>query len=242
MSDGNANPNDPNMYWDGTRWLRYDGQQWTDADTGQPVTAEPAVTPGGVYRWLGFTPSKKTGLVIGIVAVAVVVLIVIIVAVVGGGKKDTAPSPSTSAAQTTPPQSSSPAAPEATDAPEVPAAVTYAPVSAREWSKIAKNPDGSKGKGIIVYCHIFQFDSRTGTDSFLADCANANKTESGYWSGGDNTNVRGTAAMFSDLVEDDVIRLNATVNGAYNYDTAAGGTNAAVDLGAGKVKRIGTSK
>ncbi len=91
-------PADPNMYWDGTRWLRYDGQQWTDATTGQPVTAEPAVTPGGVYQWLGFTPSKKTGLVIGIVAAAVVVLIIIIVAVVGGGKKDTTVSPPAPAA------------------------------------------------------------------------------------------------------------------------------------------------
>ncbi len=87
-------PTDPNMHWDGTRWLRYDGQQWTDATTGEPLAAEPAVTPGGAHQWLGLTPPKKPGLVIGIVAAAVVVLIIIIVAVVAGGKKDTAPSPS----------------------------------------------------------------------------------------------------------------------------------------------------
>ncbi len=30
--------NDPNLSWDGTRWLRWNGSVWTDATTGVPVS------------------------------------------------------------------------------------------------------------------------------------------------------------------------------------------------------------
>ena len=36
---------DPNMHWDGTRWLRWDGSQWTDATTGTPVAGGDAGEP-----------------------------------------------------------------------------------------------------------------------------------------------------------------------------------------------------
>ncbi len=28
------------MHWDGTRWLRWNGSQWTDATTGAPIDSE----------------------------------------------------------------------------------------------------------------------------------------------------------------------------------------------------------
>ena len=33
---------DPNLHWDGTRWLRWDGQMWRDATTGQAPAATDA--------------------------------------------------------------------------------------------------------------------------------------------------------------------------------------------------------
>ena len=39
---------DPNLHWDGTRWLRWDGQMWRDATTGQaPDVTDAAVAAAG---------------------------------------------------------------------------------------------------------------------------------------------------------------------------------------------------
>lgn len=36
--------NDPNLHWDGTRWLRWNGNEWTDAETGASLVTPAAPT------------------------------------------------------------------------------------------------------------------------------------------------------------------------------------------------------
>jgi hypothetical protein len=38
-------PNDPNLHWDGQRWLRWDGTAWTDATTGSRLDSQAVVEP-----------------------------------------------------------------------------------------------------------------------------------------------------------------------------------------------------
>lgn len=103
---------DPNLQWDGTRWLRWNGQQWVDA--GGPSQAPPT--------------KSSTPLIIGIVAVGGVVLLLagVITAFVVTKKDDqseatSTPSPTssfvppTTAAPTSTP--TTPASPTATVAP-----------------------------------------------------------------------------------------------------------------------------
>ncbi len=97
MSDGNANPNDPNMQWDGSRWLRWNGSAWTDAATGFPV-AGAAIAP----------PAKKgKGCLIAVlvaVALFAVLVVIIIIAVASGGGSTPKPPNATCQGKTYPDQ------------------------------------------------------------------------------------------------------------------------------------------
>lgn len=98
---------DPNMHYDGQRWLRYDGTQWLDATTGQPAAGAPAPSGGGSKMWWW----------IGGAGAAFVVLILIIAAVGSSGSKPQANTsaspapvaPTATAAAPTPPPAPAPA-------------------------------------------------------------------------------------------------------------------------------------
>lgn len=90
---------DPNMHYDGQRWLRYDGTQWLDAASGQPAAPGPVGQPpsgGGSKMWWW----------IGGAGAAFVVLILIIAAVGGGSKpqagSSASPTPTATSASATP--------------------------------------------------------------------------------------------------------------------------------------------
>ena len=96
------------------------------------------------------------------------------------------------------------------------------PVSSRTLAKIVKNPDKYKGKVLVVYGQVTQFDSATGTDTFLADVANRNTMSYGYFDG-ENAMFTGKESKLDDLVEDDVFHATVTVTGSFSYDTQIGG-------------------
>lgn len=54
---------DPNLHWDGTRWLRWTGTEWTDAETGaalrSPTSPTDAVAQEPKYSEKADTPSPK---------------------------------------------------------------------------------------------------------------------------------------------------------------------------------------
>ena len=130
--------------------------------------------------------------------------------------EDASESPSTSPTKTTPPK------PKETSKPKTRAAVK---VTMRQWAKVVKNPDAYKGKRYIIYGQVTQFDSATGTDTFRADTAHTDTTETnyGFFDGG-NTVLTGDEEHMSGLVEDDVFRASVTVIGAFDYDVS-GNTN-----------------
>jgi hypothetical protein len=116
--------------------------------------------------------------------------------------------------------------------------LTYATITSRQWAKIVKDPDNYIGKGYKVWACIWQFDSRTGPDAFLAT-ASYHKLR--YWySDGDDGSFESVGVDLSDIVQDDVVSMNVIVLGAYTYDTAAGGTNSVPSFLISKITRKGS--
>jgi hypothetical protein len=96
----------------------------------------------------------------------------------------------------------------------------------RELALLVKNPDSFKGKTIVLYAAITQFDSATGPCAFRANIAHANQEKS--WDYDDNSVFTGGdgASDCPDLggfVVDDEVRITATSLGSLSYDTQIGG-------------------
>ena len=144
-------------------------------------------------------------------------LVAMLAAGCGGGT--TAPVPATPA----PVPTVEPAVAEDTPAPEpaITLPKSYATLNARDWQKLVKAPDKYTGKGYHVWVCITQFDAATGEDSFRGDASY--KKLSDWFLDGDNAFFTGDAAKLADLVQDDVVFMNAVMTGSYSYDTQAGG-------------------
>lgn len=69
---------DPNLRWDGQRWLRWNGSAWTDATTGALIAGSGQPAPTGGKKGKGC-------LIGGLVALGAFVLLIVIVAIAGGG-------------------------------------------------------------------------------------------------------------------------------------------------------------
>lgn len=101
---------DPNMHYDGTRWLRWDGTQWLDAASGAPAGGAPV------------PPANKSKLALWLVmgGIGVVLVVGVIGIAASGGSKPTATASSTptvAASPTTAPVTPAPVDPT----PEAPA-------------------------------------------------------------------------------------------------------------------------
>jgi hypothetical protein len=110
----------------------------------------------------------------------------------------------------------------------------------REWAKVVKNPEAYSGQRYVIYGQVTQFDSATGTDTFRADTAHTNTTDSGYFDGA-NTILTGDEDDLSDLVQDDVFRASVTVTGSFDYDTQIGGNTTVPHLTLNNLKVIGNN-
>jgi len=99
----------------------------------------------------------------------------------------------------------------------------------RQWVQVVKNTDVYAGERFIVYGQVTQLDAATGDNSFMADTANRDTTDYGYFDG-ENTMLSGDSDLFDDLVEADVFRATVTVTGSYRYDTRAGGNTTVPEL------------
>jgi len=147
----------------------------------------------------------------------------------------------TYATPTTAPAAKSSARPAATKTSAAPKAkpsptkLTYAKLSAREWRKVAKDPDAYNGKRYVVYGMVTQFDSATGTSTFRAD-VDAKPHEYSY-EYPTNTLLTTRAADLSDLVEGDSFRAEVEVVGGYTYETQIGGTTTVPEVMVDKITR-----
>lgn len=97
---------------------------------------------------------------------------------------------------------------------------SYATISDHDWALIVKDPDAHAGEQIIVYAEVSQFDSLTGTDTFRAS-ATAGPTEY-YFADGENAIFVGDPNTLAPVVEGDVVRVHATVEGSQTYKSPMG--------------------
>ena len=101
---------------------------------------------------------------------------------------------------------------------------TYEVISPREYALLVKNPDAAKGRKIIIYGYVTQFDAATGTYGFRANTAATPGTD---WYDYDvNTVVSapaGQSNILTNVVEDDFVTMHVEVVGSYSYDTQIGG-------------------
>lgn len=115
---------------------------------------------------------------------------------------------------------------EPSAAPTTPDLATFAETDDRNWALIAKDPDSHTGTNLILYGTITQFDSATGRCAMLISTAATQKEMSFDYEqnvmaySGDGTT---TCPAFDPLVEGDHVRVWATVQESFSYDTQIGG-------------------
>ena len=119
----------------------------------------------------------------------------------------------------------------------------YADLTAREFAKVVRDPDAHRGEKILVFGEVFQFDSFTGTDAFMANVdGDRDPAEFGYVFYDHNALLVDNDAGFEDVVEDDHVAMWATVSGAYDYDTQIGGHTTAAMFTVEKIKVLGDTE
>lgn len=142
-------------------------------------------------------------------------------------------------ARSTPPPAPAPALKAATPTPKPKPspAPSYATLTARQWLKVAKDPDAHAGERYVVHGVVTQFDAATGRDAFRADIDGPRRSDRYDYE--TNTIVNVASADASDLVEGDEFTASVEVVGGYTYETAIGGQATAPELTAAKIRRRG---
>lgn len=150
------------------------------------------------------------------------------------------PSPSASTSSPAPaPSTSSPAAVKAATpaaTPAKPKPPTFAKVSSRAWSKIARDPEANAGKAIIVYGAITQFDSATGNDMFRANVDGVRHRE--WYEYDTNTVLTADEALIDDLANEDMFEAKVIVSGEFSYESTFGSELSTPELRIVSIKRI----
>ena len=159
---------------------------------------------------------------------APVIFLLLVLASCGGSGNSTTDSTTVSSTDSTVEESSyeEPITTEAPTTTALPTPTTFAGLTDRAWKLLVKNPDASIGKGVRVAARIFQFDSNTGPDKFLAKGFPSKAVRTSY--GGDIIRIDGSEADLAQLLEDDKITCECVVMGSYSYDTQEGGSRTAI--------------
>lgn len=115
----------------------------------------------------------------------------------------------------------------------------FTKMSTRDYAQMAKDPDAFIGRNIILVGVVTQFDSATGPCTMRANTGPA-KTAYSYEYDVNTIITSGDGEsdcpILDPLVTDDHFSMRATVLGAFEYDTAIGGSATAVLMEAFWVK------
>lgn len=112
-------------------------------------------------------------------------------------------------------------------------------ITERDWQMIAKDPDASEGKRIVVHGRITQFDAATGRTSFRADVRSTPfPVDEIRPEGTVNTLLDGSETDLGPLVEGDAFRAEATVTDATSYATQLGGQTVVPHLDVTAIRRL----
>lgn len=105
----------------------------------------------------------------------------------------------------------------------------YQPISPRDYALLVKDPDAAKGRKLIVYGVVTQFDAATGTSEFRANTG-AEKAEHRYDYDVNTMIHAADPAILKNVVEKDFVTMHVQVAGSYSYDTQIGGHTVAPKL------------
>ncbi|MFD5812376.1 DUF2510 domain-containing protein [Rhodococcus aetherivorans] len=227
-------PGDPSLvrYWDGTEW--------------SPRTAPKFSTPAPPPRRPQPTAKEeRNGKLLAAGFGLLIVLGLVVAAVVSGSHSDqddaatvAAPSPTSRTAATSTTRSAAQiqaseqaaaasasraaAAAEAAEAERTNPA-SYEQVSTRDFALIARDPSAARGRKLVLYGYVSQFDSATGTNQFRAS---VDSQPLGSWYEYDHNVVikAGDRGLVANVVEDDLITLWVEVDEPLTYDTTLGGS------------------
>lgn len=187
-------------------------------------------------------PDKKRHNKKLLIFIGAVVGLIVIGSAIGGVETDTKSTPSSSASTSSvgasaPTTTKSPAeiqteqaAIEAARAAEAARMdpSTYEVISPRDYALLVKNPDAAKGRKLVIYGYVTQFDAATGTTAFRANTGAAPQAD---WYDYDVNSLvvapAGQSNILTNVVKGDFVTMYAEVIGAYSYDTQIGGNTTA---------------
>jgi hypothetical protein len=100
----------------------------------------------------------------------------------------------------------------------------YQDLSARDVSKLLRDPDANAGEKVRLWGEVMQFDSNTGGDAMLAhvsgDRDDCEFDICDYFSEGELALLVANGADFDDVLEQDHIAVYGTLVGTFDYETA----------------------
>jgi hypothetical protein len=172
--------------------------------------------------------------------VLVALLLILIIAAMGSRGTGSSPATATTSA---PAASASPRANVPQAAPPARPSTPPRAISARDWAKIAKEPDAHVGEAIIVYGEVTQFDSATGPSTFRANVDGVkHKVSYGFADYSTNTILTTDSADLGDIVQNDLFQAEVVVTGSLSYETTLGGSTTVPQLTVVKITVIGSTK
>ena len=122
---------------------------------------------------------------------------------------------------------------------------SFGEMDERTFALLGKDPDAHVGETLIVYATVYQFDSFTGTCSFMAKTSNAVQASSydyaqntKVWAGDQDADC----PILTPIVEGDHVKIWVTVQGSYAYNTQIGGSTNALLLEAHQVELLPTTE
>lgn len=118
----------------------------------------------------------------------------------------------------------------------------YETLSDREWQLIERSPTSHIGEKYVLYGVVTQADSNTGMLSIRANTGPTQQSKRYDYDA--NTLVRTELSadsidLFSDVVQDDHVKMLVEVEGTYSYDTTIGGSATAIEVTAYDLEVIG---
>lgn len=99
---------------------------------------------------------------------------------------------------------------------------SYPPISARDLALLVRDPDAAKGRKMVLYGVVTQFDAATGKSDFLASVG-AEPQERSYDYDQNAWVTTTDPAILANVAEKDLVTMHVEVAGAYTYDTQIGG-------------------
>ncbi|GAB2901704.1 hypothetical protein [Neomicrococcus lactis] len=115
------------------------------------------------------------------------------------------------------------------------------PVNSRQLQRIVKNPDDHVGETMVIYGRVTQFDSATGECIFRANVGHANMRYD--WDYDHNSifvagDMESDCPELDDVLQDDEVKVTASVVMSYSYDTQIGGSTTVPMFRVEKIERI----